>query len=378
MKRVRDIAIVGAGPIGSYTAYQFAERGYTVSLFDSQKQIGKDVICAGVIGKSAFQRYDLPAESILERISSVNLLAPSGQRLEYDPHEVFAYIVDRDVFDQGLFQQAKKSGVEIHLGKKITKLSKQNKYWELKAGRIIYRAKYVILATGINFQLHHCAGLSKPAKFLYGSQIELPGIHPHNLVHIYMSRSFAPGSFGWVVPAGNSIRIGLILSRKGKNWLKKMLEHLKYSAAGIDRAIKVKPIVFGPIARSAGDHIIALGEAAGQIKTTTGGGIFYGLLSSEIALDKIEKSIKGNGDLMDYDLTWRSAFASELDIGVRLRKIANQVNDKDIEKLFAFVKKHRFWVDLLMPRINFDFHSNFMYFCIKSFSSLLNIREEKN
>ncbi len=373
MKQIRDIAVVGAGPVGSYIAYQLADRGYVVSMFDMQKEIGKNVICAGVIGKSAFQKYDLPAESILNRISVVQLISPSGQKLEYDPDEVFAYTVDRYIFDRQLLQQAKKTGVDIHLGKKITGLSKHKKYWELKSGSTVYRAKYVILATGINFRLHRYAGLSKAAKFLCGSQIELPGAHPNNQTHIYINRFFAPGSFGWVVPAGNLVRIGLILSRNGKIWLKKMLEYLKYPTVGIDKAIKVKPIVFGPITRSAGDHIIALGEAAGQIKTTTGGGIYYGLLSSEIAVDKIEKSIKGNGDLKDYELTWRSAFASELDIGIRLRKIASRVNDTDIDKLFTFVKKHRFWVDLLVPRINFDFHSNFIFFCIKSFSSLLNL-----
>lgn len=373
MKRICDIAVIGAGPIGSYTAYQLAEKGYSVALFDAKKQIGLDVICAGVIGKSAFQKYDLPSESILNRIGVVHLVSPSGQRLEYDPHEIFAYVVDRKIFDQGLLQQAKKSGVDVHLGKKITKLARHVKFWELTASRVIYRAKYVVLATGINFDLHARAGLTKATKCLYGSQIELPGVHPGNIIHIHMGRSFAPGSFGWVIPAGSTVRTGLIVSRRGKVWLQRMLEHLKFSAAGIENAIKIKPIVFGPIARSAGDHVIAIGEAAGQVKTTTGGTIHYGLLCSEIAVEKIEKSMRGSADLRDYDLTWRSALASEHDIGFRVRRIASKVSDNEIEKLFTFVKKHRFWVDLLVPRINFDFHSNFIYFCIRSFSSLLKI-----
>jgi geranylgeranyl reductase family protein len=373
VKRIHDIAIVGAGPVGSYTAYQFADKGYSVSLFDAKKKIGKDVICAGVIGKTAFQKYDLPAESILNRINIVQLISPSGQRLEYSPKEVFAYVVDRDRFDQGLFLQAKRSGVDAYLGRKINKLTRHAEFWELNCGRSVYRAKYVILATGVNFDLHSRAGLSKAKRFLYGSQIELPGVHPDNIVHIHMNRAFAPGSFGWVVPAGDTVRTGLILPRQGKIYLKRMLNHLKLSSSGIEQAIKIKPIVYGPVARSAGDRIIALGEAAGQIKTTTGGGISYGLLSSEIAVEKIEKSLKGNCDLNDYDLSWRSALASEFDIGYRVRNIASKVSDKDIEKLFSFVKKHRFWVDLLVPRIDFDFHSNFIFFCIKSFGSLLKI-----
>ena len=112
------------------------------------------------------------------------------------------------------------------------------------------------------------------------------------------------------------------------------------------------------------------------MKTTTGGGIFYGFLCSEIAVDKLTGTLRDGKDLRDYEVTWHSALASELDIGVRLRKIASTLKNKDIENLFDFVKKHRFWVDLLVPRINFDYHSSFIYFCLKSFSSLLKMPVE--
>ncbi len=373
MRRIYDIAIIGAGPVGSYAAYQLADKGFSVALFDSKKQIGKDVVCSGVIGKKAFQKFDLPAESILNRISVAHLISPFNQRLEYAPGESFAYVVDRSQFDRGLLQQAMKTGVEVRLGRKIDKLSRHERFWELCSGQNRYRAKYVVLCTGVNSDLHRQAGLPRAARFLYGSQIELPGVRPRNTIEIYMGRAFAPGSFGWVIPAGDALRIGVIVSRKGQIWLKKMLARLKYPAPGIENAMQMKPIVYGPIARSAGDRIIALGEAAGQVKTTTGGGIHYGLLSSEIAVERIEKSVDGNADLRDYDVTWRSALASEHDIGFRVRAIAAKVGDQEMEKLFTFVKKHRFWVDLLVPRIDFDFHSNFIYFCIKSFSSFLKI-----
>jgi flavin-dependent dehydrogenase len=138
----------------------------------------------------------------------------------------------------------------------------------------------------------------------------------------------------------------------------------------------LKPIAYGGARRTVNGRIIAVGEAAGQVKTTTGGGIFYGLLCSEIAVAKLTQALKNGKDLTDYDLTWHSALVSELDIGVHLRKIASSLDDRDIENLFDFVKKHRFWVDLLVPRINFDYHSSFIYFCLKSFGSLLKLPKE--
>ncbi|GAH37350.1 unnamed protein product, partial [marine sediment metagenome] len=70
MRKKYDVVVVGAGPIGSYTAYQLADKGFDVCLLDEKENIGENVICAGVIGKDAFKRYDLPGKSILSRIDS--------------------------------------------------------------------------------------------------------------------------------------------------------------------------------------------------------------------------------------------------------------------------------------------------------------------
>jgi len=82
-KKCWDVLIVGGGPIGTYTAYQLADKGFDVVVVEKKNQIGEDIVCAGVISKEAFKRYDLPAESILSRIDSFTFISPFGQRLEY-------------------------------------------------------------------------------------------------------------------------------------------------------------------------------------------------------------------------------------------------------------------------------------------------------
>lgn len=374
-----DVVIIGAGPIGSYTAYLLADKGFAVCLLDEKTEIGKDVICAGVIGKEAFKRFDLPGKSIRSRIDSATFISPSMTKLEYNPKEVFAYIVDREIFDRGILKSAQRVGVDLHLKQRVTSIGKKSSgFYTLFTKKRKYRARVVVLATGINYILNRKAGLGKPPQFLYGSQIELPISFSKSNVEIHIGASFAPGSFGWVIPAGANIsRIGILLNRKTKPWLKKMLEHrLNISVAKLrDEELKTKPIAFGPIKPSVKDNILAVGESAGQIKTTTGGGIFFGLLCSEIAVEKITNTLRNGASLSDYETTWRSILASDLDIGIALRKTAAKLSDEDIEKLFRFVKKNRFWVNSLMPRINFDYHSNLVFFCIKSFGALLKLEE---
>jgi len=379
MKGRYDVVVIGAGPIGSYTAYQLADKGFKVCLVDAKEKIGENVLCAGVISKAAFKRYDLPSESIVARIDSISFFSPFGQRLEYEPQDVFAYVVDRDLFDRKLFLQAKRFGVDIIMKQKVVDITGAAYFYSVKTDGKNISTKAVVIATGGDYQLQNKVGLGTAPHYLYGSQVELPVPSARDKIEIHIGRDFAPGSFGWVIPYHeNTSKIGVILAQKGKTWLKKFVDQRLGETSKTDiKEIGIKPIVYGTIEKSTNGCILAVGEAAGQVKTTTGGGIFYGLLCSEIAVDKLTKTLRDGYSLSDYEITWRSSLTPELDIGMNLRSISAKLSDQDIENLFSFVKQNKFWVELLVPRINFDYHSNFIFYCLKSFGQLLGIRNSK-
>ncbi|MDH4210744.1 MAG: NAD(P)/FAD-dependent oxidoreductase [candidate division WOR-3 bacterium] len=378
MKGRFDVVVIGAGPVGSHTAYQLADRGLNICLIDKKKKIGAGSICAGVIGKEAFERYDLPSDTVLRSINSVSFFSPFGQRLEYEQEDFFAFVVDRDLFDNKLLLKAKKRGVEVFLDEKVRDISGVPYFYSVKSTRQTFQAKAIVIATGFDCRLHEKAGLTTPPQYLYGSQVEMTVPHSPSKLEIHIGRDFAPGSFGWLVPfRKGQAKIGLLLTQRGKKWLKKFIEHRLGINRGFDEnKIQVKPIAFGPVKKSVNGNILSVGEAAGQVKTTTGGGIFYGLLCSEIAAEKLAQTLKDGFSLNDYEITWRSALVSELDIGRNLRLIAARLSDQEVENLFSFVKQNRFWVELLVPRINFDYHSNVIFFCMKSFGQLLGLNNK--
>ncbi len=367
-----DIVVIGAGPIGSFTAYQLADRRFKVCLLEKKKEIGTGVICAGVVSKEAFRRFDLPSKSILGRFNSIVFVSPKGQRLVYKADDNFAYVLDRRIFDKGISTMAQRLGVETFCGERVIDIDDSNDNYIVRTRKRKFQAKAVVLATGINYELHKKIGLGKPQSFLYGFQVSAQLFIPEEQITIHIGQNFAPGSFAWVVPAGfENARIGMLGYNRQKEWLNKfMIERLNLNNKNIKNRIKVKPIAYGPIDKSVKNMVLAVGEAAGQIKTTTGGGIFYGLLCSEIAVNKLTRALKSHYNLADYELTWRTTLKSEFDIGRYIRDIARTLNDDTIERFFTFVKKNRIWVNFLLPRINFDFHSNFLFFCLQSFKSL--------
>ncbi|MCX7995723.1 MAG: NAD(P)/FAD-dependent oxidoreductase [candidate division WOR-3 bacterium] len=374
MKNSYDVVVIGGGPIGSYIAGRLAENGFTVCVFEQKERIGQGVVCTGVISKECFDRFSLPQKSILTKIKSFTFISPGGQRLEYITPAPFAYVVDRRVLDSLIAENSKKLGVYFKLGMNVTGIEEYNKYYKVIADGNECFTKFVIIATGVNYHLQRKLGLGGPPRFLYGFQIELPQAVAEDNIEIYISQRYAPGSFAWVVPVSKSLsRIGMILSRNGKEYLKKFVEQRLGFCKLDGKIIDTKPVAHGVLKKSVAGQILVVGEAAGQVKTTTGGGVFTGLLCADIAVHYLTKGLKYGNPIDEYEITWRSLLSAELEIGKKIRVIASKISDRTIEKLFSFVKYNRFWVDLVIPKINFDFHSDLLNFCLKSFSHLLKI-----
>jgi digeranylgeranylglycerophospholipid reductase len=84
--------------------------------------------------------------------------------------------------------------------------------------------------------------------------------------------------------------------------------------------------------------VLAVGDAAGLVKATTGGGIYYSLVSAGIAADVLDDALRTdrlNADgLEPYQRSWRRRLGPELEAQLSLRLLANQMSDGQIDELF--------------------------------------------
>ena len=99
---------------------------------------------------------------------------------------------------------------------------------------------------------------------------------------------------------------------------------------------KVLPL--SAIARTYGNRLLVVGDAAGLVKPTTGGGIYYSLLSATLAADALIDAL-ARGDLeahslAGYERRWREHLDAELSTQLSLRVLAQRMRDEDIESLF--------------------------------------------
>ena len=127
------------------------------------------------------------------------------------------------------------------------------------------------------------------------------------------------------------------------------------STLRIDR----KGIAQAAVGRCVSERVIAAGEAAGHIKTTTGGGIYYGLLSAELVADVLIRAFRSKNfspqTLGEFERYWRSTFGNELMFGYFARKFASHFSDGQIDRFFDTLKATNLLVRL-NGRLKFDWH----------------------
>ena len=132
-------------------------------------------------------------------------------------------------------------------------------------------------------------GLGLPRAYLHTAQRELPAESAGD-VELHFGREIAPGGFAWAVPVqrpdGLRVRVGVMATHAADGWYDAMLDRLAPRwgiAPGRGSGAKQVPRRCVQRWRTYADRVLAVGDAAGLVKPTTGGGIYYSVLSAELA-----------------------------------------------------------------------------------------------
>ncbi len=369
-----DIITVGGGPSGAYTSYLLAKEGLKVLLLDKAQPGSK--LCTGVISEETFQTFSLSRDSILREIKSIEFVAPSGKSFTYKHSTPFAHVVDRMAFDTMLLDMARKAGVTVHNGVLATslKVAKDGvKVQYGKNGQLVAEAKALVLATGLNRRILHMVGL-KPPECTNGIQLEINDFHGEDQVKVFLSHKIAPGSFAWVVPLGNNgtARIGMSTQGRIEPHFSRFLRLL-----GIKNGhakIRSRPIPYGIAARTSANRTLVVGDAAGQAKTTTGGGIYYGLIGAEIAAKTLKEALSredlSGESLSVYEKRWKERLAPEIEMGLEHRKLFSTLDDEKINSLMNLARNDGI-ATLIRLQAKFDWHKTFF----SSFLGRLDIKK---
>jgi digeranylgeranylglycerophospholipid reductase len=369
---MRDVVIVGAGPAGSHLARCLAEEGLDVLLLEEHSEVGEGVICTGIIGREAYDRFVLPEEATIGTLQRVRFHSPSGKVVDFRGDAPLAKIVSRKKFDAALAVAAVRAGAEVRAGSRVETVAV-----EKEAVRVGFRrdgaphslsSRLCVLATGHGSALIRRCGFDKPAHRILAAQAVVPFRPPRTDPHragIYLGSRFAPGGFGWSVPIGDGLaRIGIVADRQAPSYLRRILNRSDLRGqrtGGPGQAVRILacPIPVGTLGATVSDRLMVVGEAAGQVKTTTQGGIYYGLLCAAIAAEVAAEAFRAGdlsrASLAPYDRRWRAMLGTELKLGILLRRFYSELSDRQVDRLFDLARIEGV-LPLIERKARFDWH----------------------
>jgi len=344
------VVTVGAGVAGCEAALGAAKMNARVLLLEEHPQVGLPSHCSGVVSLSGLELLGLDAHSSFSQklIHGARFFPPRGESIEIRKKDPVALILNRMKLDQFLAKQAVAAGVELRAKTRASKFERtaDGDSLTLADGSKV-ASKVVIDASGVGSRLSEQAGLRAPdwGEILPGLQYELVDMKEQSdLVELFFGSKRAPGFFAWSIPTGkNSARVGLA-SKKGN--VKKFLDDLvkeQWPKANIDATKSGSVLVAGPISRCWSPGFIVVGDAAGQVKQTTGGGIviggYCGKLSGIAAASAATNvGIQAEQFLRNYDAQWREKFGSDLRKMGLARKLFAGLSDETLDRLFSVLR----------------------------------------
>jgi geranylgeranyl reductase family protein len=364
---MHDVIIAGGGPVGSHVARRLAEKGHKVLVLEKKSRVGEKVCCTGIIGQECVNTFSIDDKVILRKVNSAALFPPSGYSLHLYRQEPQACVLDRSAFDIFMAERAQHAGAEYNFNSRVTGIITGNDHASVSVScrgkEFKIPAKAVVIASGFSPGLNERLGLGTFKDFTTGAQaeVETPGIDE---VEVYFG-DMAPGFFAWLVPITPLMaRVGLLARKDAGLYLKKWLAQLakRGKITSAEAKLSYGGIPLKPPTRTYGERMIAVGDAAGQVKPTSGGGIYYGLLGAEIAADTLHKALADDdlsaGRLARYERAWRRKLGRELRAGYWARKLFERLSDRQIDRIFEIIKAGGIDEALLKAEdLSFDWHS---------------------
>ncbi len=335
-----DITVVGAGPAGTLSAKYLAASGREVVVLEEHNQSGLPLHCAGVVSPTVIQNLEV-RPNIYGSITSADVILPDGSKIETSKKVPYAFMIDRCDLDSKLADRALAAGAEIQYGVHCKKFTVGQDKVVVQTNKEDYSSDLLVGADGQSSLIAASIGSNQVEFNLLGLQVDLK-LRPEYMdkMILRLGNNLAPGFFSWQLPIDDeTTRIGLAIRPEcgsPAEYLANLLRNLGYQDAERLSAYAGK-IPMGGRRVTYADRILLVGDAAGQVKPVSGGGLYPITKVVPILKDTVDHAYSINvfssSVLALYERGWKREIGKSLSNGMKLRRYYDRLSDENLNTI---------------------------------------------
>jgi geranylgeranyl reductase family protein len=361
-----DVVIVGGGPVGLIAAKEIAGAGYKACVVEEHQEIGYPVQCSGLYSISGLKALDLSLDDsiISNTIRGGRFYSPLGREFTAYSNVERARVVEKKLFDKYLAKEAARAGGEFKLKTKAEEIAVNNGVrvrTEGIYGEETLESELIICADGVRSTIARQWGLETPKKIVAAIQVEVDDVDmERDIAEVYFGRRYAPNFYAWILPKENTYEVGLGIRRpeaKLSEYLARFMRQHPVASKKICGSsfveMNVGAFAVETIDRSVAERALIVGDAAGQVKASTGGGVITGGIAARIAGKACVKALEEENYSQSflkkhYEDRWRAEIGLELQMHEALRELFDSLSDEELEEFFDLAIEER--IDELMVK----------------------------
>ena len=358
-----DVIVAGGSVSGLLAGREIASKGLSVAILEEDAEIGTPEHCGGLVSISGIENLGIiPSSKAIENKIKYARISSYSKAFELNAEEQKVIVLDRRVFDKQIAFQTQKMGGDIRtrcpmrsITKKNDSVGDNNYHYDIRTSEGNLKCNYFIDARGVSSILQrNREGVLQSAQYeVYASWIQ------HDTIEVKFDSERYPGFFAWIIPTGSG-RGKVGVAGKSINALTALKAYMdsKGQIYSVIRKVYAPIWVRGPLEAFIYGRTLIIGDAAGQTKPTTAGGIYTCGMGGILAGRAIAKAIKQNNDnsLNEYQQNWFSIFKEEFDKMIIARHLLERLDNKAIDGLFLTISQAE--TEKLSKTGDFDFHSS--------------------
>jgi flavin-dependent dehydrogenase len=334
----RKVAVIGAGTAGLIAAKCLAASGIDASVYEQKRRLGYPPKASGIVSIEGLKGLGLDYRgSVTNTLYGANVHA-GREVMRILSKKPMAHVLDRERLNLACYEESVAAGAKVFTGRNV----------ESKALDSLHKDSIIVGADGAlsSVARHFSMGAVGDHVLTYKAEFDARP-RDSGVVDLFFDSKLAPKFFGWMCPrTKGTLEVGIGIG-PGHGDSKSAFDRLLKVgdvAGAVDGSrmlsgyASIIPLRMRKRIVNEREEVLLIGDAAGQVKPTTGGGIVFGGNGAMLAARAIAGHVKGGRKLADYEHTFNAKFGNDIAMHRALSRIYSGMSAGNLALLIRAAK----------------------------------------